>query len=72
MNQPIEYEHCSECGNITGKAGRGDGSIYVELKRDYHRGGGDGNRPIEPAGTELGPLCLVCYHELSHLIDEDQ
>lgn len=60
--RPLEY--CCECDSPTGRAGIGDGSIYVALLRDWHRGGGDGNRPIEPAGTEIGPLCLDCYHRM--------
>jgi len=52
-------EYCCECDEPTERAGRADDSIYVELLRDWHRGGGDG--PIEPAGTEIGPLCLSCY-----------
>ncbi len=41
-------EYCSECGEPTGKAGRGEDSIFVMAV--------DGSK-------EYGPLCLDC-HEL--------
>jgi len=42
-------EHCSECGNPTGRAGRGEDSIYAETMI------GD---------DEIGPLCWECYQDL--------
>ncbi len=34
------YEYCDQCGELTGKAGRGEDSIYCELTRDWHRPSG--------------------------------
>jgi hypothetical protein len=67
-----KLEYCCECGKPTERGGRFDDSIYVELTSDWHRGGGDGDRPIELAGTEIGPLCVECYHRMVEegLIDE--
>jgi len=42
-------EYCCECDNSTGRAGRGEDSIYAE----YMIG-----------GDEVGPLCFECYDEL--------
>lgn len=38
------YEHCSECDALTGRAGAGDGSIYIEYSD----------------GFLIGPLCDDC------------
>ena len=58
----MNLEYCIECGMPTGRAGRSDDSIYVELARDWHRGRGDDE--VEPKGTELRPLCRDCYQLL--------
>ena len=42
-------EYCSECGEETGRAGRGEDSIYAETI--YSK-------------VELGPLCQECCDEL--------
>lgn len=55
----MDAEHCSECGEPTGRAGRGDDSIFVELVRDWCR-----PRGVTEAGTDVGPLCVECYHRL--------
>ena len=39
-----QYEDCSICAELTGRAGRSDDSIYFEL----------------PSGEEVGPLCPAC------------
>jgi hypothetical protein len=40
-----DVEHCSHCDEPTGKAGRGDDSLYCTL----------------PDGIERGPLCESCF-----------
>ena len=40
---PLEY--CSNCDDPTGRAGRGDDSLYVTF----------------PDGIEHGPLCEECF-----------
>jgi len=40
---PLEY--CQLCNSETGRAGRSDDSIYLEI----------------PHGDEIGPLCEECY-----------
>lgn len=44
-----DYEYCCICGNPTGRAGRGEDSIYATRLLD---------------GDEIGPLCEDCYAEL--------
>lgn len=41
----LGYEHCILCDAETGKAGRLDDSIYLDI----------------PNGDEIGPLCETCY-----------
>jgi hypothetical protein len=48
-------ELCCLCEAPTGRAGRGDDSIYKELLLDWG---------WQDAGEVLGPLCEECYREL--------
>jgi len=48
-------EYCSICNEPTGRAGRGDDSLYFELLRPWQG---------YKAGEEIGPLCLKCAEEL--------
>lgn len=63
----IQFEYCSECGEPTGRAGKADDSIYVELKHAWNNG-----YVTRSSGTELGPLCEGCYYILKKkgVIDE--
>lgn len=45
-----KLEYCCQCNQVTGRAGRGEDSLYAA----------DGT----PA--ELGPLCPTCYETLTH------
>jgi len=45
-----EMEYCFDCDGPTGNAGRGEGSIYIEL----------------PSGAEVGPLCDKCRGRYDH------
>ena len=60
---PLEY--CIICGEPTGRAGRDDDSIYVELKQKY--GAYD-------AGEIIGGLCEECNRAMLQLniIEEGQ
>ena len=42
-------EYCCECDNPTGRAGRGEDSIFAEFII---------------GGDEIGPLCWECYNKL--------
>ena len=42
-------EYCCQCGDLTGRAGRGEDSIYVT---------------ILSTDQEVGPLCESCYDKL--------
>ena len=44
-------EYCCECDSPTGRAGRGEDSIYAEFMI---------------GGDEIGPLCWECYQSLIH------
>lgn len=41
-----EFEHCSICDSVTGRVGRSDDSLYLEIPND----------------DEAGPLCETCYN----------
>lgn len=44
-----DLERCCECDDPTGRAGRGDDSIYAE---------------VVATGDEIGPLCSECFNRL--------
>lgn len=48
---PGTYELCYLCAFRTGRAGRGEDSIYRELAKDWGS---------LKAGDEIGPLCEEC------------
>lgn len=53
-----ELEYCYLCGEPTGRAGKDDDSIYVELTRNF----------LEyTEGDEIGGLCIDCYEALRQL-----
>lgn len=54
----MKEERCANCDDITGNAGKGDGSIYVVLQSEIFK---------ENNGDEYGPLCESCYENLKHL-----
>ena len=45
----MSREHCTECGEETGKAGRCEGSLYLLHAASM---------------AEIGPLCEDCYGEM--------
>ena len=61
-----EPEYCCCCGDPTEKAGRGDGSIYVEATATIPLGQHPESAAVYP-GEELGPLCDRCYDRLTEL-----
>ncbi len=67
MTQCLEY--CTLCDEPTGRAGRGDDSIYCTLIRTQRMATG---RLLEE-GNEVGPLCWDCKQTLlaSELIDDE-
>ena len=54
-----QLETCCVCGEPTGRAGVGDGSIYVDLCVDWLPLGPEG--PRFGFGETVGPLCCGCY-----------
>ena len=58
MTEP-QYEHCSICDDLTGRAGRADDSLYAER--------------LDGTG-EVGPLCYECFQQLveAGVIDDDR
>lgn len=44
----MSKEYCCQCDEPTGRAGRSEDSIWVEL----------------PSGADLGPLCERCAEEI--------
>lgn len=65
---PGTRELCFLCDDPTGRAGRGDDSIYVILRICYEDLAGR----FHKSGKELGPLCEDCYNDLlsNDLINE--
>lgn len=63
--QELPEEMCCICGWTTGKAGKGEDSIYLTLLIDYE---------AMKTGDEIGPLCSGCFHELADagIVDEDE
>ncbi len=53
---PLEY--CIICGELTGRAGQGDDSIYVKLKVKYD---------TYDVGEIIGGLCEECYNAMAQL-----
>lgn len=53
-----KLEYCCLCDEPTGRAGRDDDSIYVELTRSFLG---------YTEGDELGGLCVECYRALVQL-----
>lgn len=49
------YEYCWICDDLTGRAGRADGSLYCEICEE---GDLDGN--------EHGPFCEECWRKHQH------
>ena len=64
FTMPREHEFCCNCDDETGKAGRGDGSIYMTLIRDWHWTRGIRTEVVTEAGEEVGPLCESCYEKM--------
>ncbi len=56
MEEP-EKEECINCFGYTEMSGKGEDSIYVQLKKHIFKGN---------AG-EYGPLCEECYDSLAQL-----
>lgn len=52
-----EKEECINCFDYTGRAGRGEDSIYVELKELV----------FKDNKGEYGPLCELCFDSLKKL-----
>lgn len=63
-DKPLEY--CCVCGEPTGRAGRGDDSIYRIAAQHFctSPNGVSGN---VVAGEEIGPLCPGCNETLTNL-----
>ena len=64
----LPLEHCRLCDEPTGRAGRGDDSIYCELLNHIVLGG----VPYD-SGDEIGPLCSGCKDTLvadGEIVDE--
>lgn len=53
-----ELEYCIICGEPTGRAGKDDDSIYVELKKKYN---------IYDIGEIIGGLCEECNKAIIQL-----
>ena len=51
----INYESCEICGEPTGKAGKGEDSLYAEWRITPP------TLPSRKKGTEAGPFCANCY-----------
>ncbi len=51
----INYEGCEICGEPTGKAGKGEDSLYAEWAITPP------TLPSRKQGTEAGPFCPACY-----------
>ena len=62
---PGTREICCICEDPTGRAGRGEDSIYCDMKENFELY----DCPFKPflesmKGKELGPVCEDCYGEL--------
>lgn len=58
LEQPVE--HCCLCSEPTGRAGRADDSIFVELLVDWPSENPN-SYAVTPAGSKIGPLCNKCH-----------
>jgi hypothetical protein len=61
MTQQLEV--CCVCSEPTGRAGRGDDSIYRTLNQDFPDNDFGFRFPIK--GEELGPLCSDCNEHMA-------
>lgn len=57
MNTSLQnYEECSLCGELTGRSGKHEDSIYLAI-----------NTP-----AQIGPLCMTCFQTICcDIIGED-
>jgi hypothetical protein len=55
MKDEIDVETCVICGDETGRAGRGDDSIYAVWMISPP------TLKSRKANDEIGPLCVGCY-----------
>ena len=62
-DEPRPCEYCTFCNNETGRAGAGDGSIYVEAVLPFSID----SRAVD-VGEEIGPLCEECFGALRQLM----
>ena len=51
-----EYETCEICGDPTGRAGKGEDSLYGEWSETFQC-----KLPRIKQGAEAGPFCISCY-----------
>jgi hypothetical protein len=66
-NYPGTREMCSICDSETGRAGRGEDSIFREVCKTSCEFFHDGRNVCEPGETEAGPLCEDCCAEMAKL-----
>jgi hypothetical protein len=60
-------EYCCLCDSTTGRAGRGEDSIYREVVKTECEFFNAGNPVCQNVGDDVGPLCEDCSAEMTRL-----
>lgn len=66
-SQLVEYESCCVCDSRTGRAGRGEDSIYRDVLKTNDELFHDGKQVCNSVDDEVGPLCEDCLDAMSRL-----